>query len=66
MTTFIYRETNADTDRIARLQGKEPGYMPVVHPDPFGQCALNGKAVYDFFMEWEQKSTWKNEVTIRT
>lgn len=53
-------------DRIARSQGKEPGYLPIVHKDTFGTCALNGKDVYDFFMEWEKKSTWENRVTIRT
>ncbi|KEF53486.1 uncharacterized protein A1O9_10461 [Exophiala aquamarina CBS 119918] len=53
-------------DRIARLEGKEAGYLPIVHAEPFGVCALNGKDVYDFFTEWEKKSTWKNQVTIRT
>ncbi|KAI1627158.1 Alpha/Beta hydrolase protein [Exophiala viscosa] len=55
-----------NSNRIARSQGKEPAYLPIVHQDTFGTCALNGKDVYDFFMEWEKKSTWENRVTVRT
>ncbi|RVX72007.1 hypothetical protein B0A52_04605 [Exophiala mesophila] len=53
-------------DRIARLQGKEATYVPIVHEDLFGDCALNGKDVYDFFMEWEKKTTWKNTITLKS
>ncbi len=52
-------------DRIGRMQGKEPTYVPIVHEDLFGSCALNGKDVYDFFMEWQKKSTWNNSITLK-
>lgn len=57
--------SNVNTDRIGRLQGKEATYIPIVHKDLFGSCALNGKDVYDFFYKWEKKTTWKNTITLR-
>ena len=49
------------------MEGKEAGYFPVVSEDLYGlSCALAGKEVHEFFMEWQKKTTWPNRVTIRT
>lgn len=48
------------------MEGKEAGYLPVVSEDLYGlSCALAGKEVHDFFMEWKKKTTWPNRITIR-
>ncbi|KAL2414781.1 hypothetical protein ABEF95_012105 [Exophiala dermatitidis] len=53
-------------DRIARAEGKEPGYVPVVDPDPLKPSALPTPDSYEFFSSWEKKSNWKNAVTLKT
>ncbi len=63
---FLRCGTDVQADRIARLEGKEAGRLPIVSADLYGPCALNGKDVYDFFMEWEKKSTWKSDITFRS
>ena len=53
-------------DRLARAEGKEPGYIPVVDADPMKPSALPTPDSYEFFAAWEKKSQWKNSVTVRT
>ncbi len=55
-----------NTDRIARSQGKEPGYIPISAAETFGSHALPGAEAYKFFSEWEKKAPWQNKVTIKT
>ncbi|KAK5691154.1 hypothetical protein LTR97_011806 [Elasticomyces elasticus] len=53
-------------DRQARAQGKAAGVIPVVDADPMKPSALPTPDSYTFFAEWEKKSGWKNECTIRS
>ncbi|ETI23301.1 hypothetical protein G647_05101 [Cladophialophora carrionii CBS 160.54] len=53
-------------DRVARAEGKEPGYVPVVDADPQKPSALPTPDSYEFFSSWEKKSNWKNDVTVKT
>ncbi|KAK3652604.1 hypothetical protein LTR56_001968 [Elasticomyces elasticus] len=53
-------------DRQARAQGKGAGVIPVVDADPMKPSALPTPDSYTFFAEWEKKSGWKNECTIRS
>ena len=40
--------------------------IPVVDADRLKPAALPGVGSYDFFMEWEKKSSWKNMCTVKT
>jgi hypothetical protein len=53
------------TDRIARAAGEKAATIPVVAKDPSTPSALPTPDSYKFFSEWEAKSAWKNEVTLR-
>ncbi|KAK4957610.1 hypothetical protein LTR10_005577 [Elasticomyces elasticus] len=53
-------------DRQARAQSKAAGVIPVVDADPMKPSALPTPDSYTFFAEWEKKSGWKNECTIRS
>lgn len=53
------------TDRRARAEGKAPTLVPVVDADPNKPSALPTPDSYQFFSEWEKKSGWKNEVTVK-
>ncbi|EXJ80297.1 hypothetical protein A1O1_08439 [Capronia coronata CBS 617.96] len=53
-------------DRIARAEGKEPGYVPVVDANPLQPSALPTPDSYEFFSAWEKKSDWTNKVTLKT
>ncbi|KAK3623604.1 hypothetical protein LTR22_024332 [Elasticomyces elasticus] len=53
-------------DRQARAQGKAAGVITVVDADPMKPSALPTPDSYTFFAEWEKKSGWKNECTIRS
>ncbi|KAK6399498.1 hypothetical protein LTR81_025150 [Elasticomyces elasticus] len=52
--------------RQARAQGKAAGVITVVDADPMKPSALPTPDSYTFFAEWEKKSGWKNECTIRS
>lgn len=52
-------------DRQGRMAGNEPTKIPVVDEDPTKPSALPTADSYQFFSEWEKKSDWKNEVTLR-
>lgn len=52
-------------DRHARAEGKEPGMVSVVTDDPMQPAALPTPDSHVFFSEWEKKSDWKNEVTLK-
>lgn len=52
-------------DRLGRLQGKEPARLPVVAADPLAPSSLPTPDSYSFFTEWEKKSNWKNDVTLK-
>ena len=52
-------------DRQARAEGKPAGTLPVVDEDPLKPSALPTSDSYTFFSEWEKKSSWKNEVTVK-
>ena len=47
------------------MSGKEPGRIPVVDENPMATSALPTADSYKFFSEWEKKSNWKNDVTVR-
>ncbi|EXJ72101.1 uncharacterized protein A1O5_04605 [Cladophialophora psammophila CBS 110553] len=53
-------------DRIARAEGKEPGFVPVVDADPLKPSALPTPDSYEFFTAWEKKCQWKNTCTVKT
>ncbi|KAL4888402.1 Alpha/Beta hydrolase protein [Aspergillus ambiguus] len=53
-------------DRLARAAGKPPGVMAVVAKDPLQPSALPTPDSYQFFSEWEGKSKWKNEITLKS
>ena len=53
------------TDRIARAAGEKAATIPVVAKDSSTPSALPTADSYKFFSEWEAKSAWKNEVTVR-
>lgn len=55
-----------ETDRHARLNGKEPARIPVVHENPLETSSLPTPDSYQFFSEWEGKSPWKNDVTAKS
>jgi hypothetical protein len=47
------------------MSGKEPGKIPVVHENPLETSSLPTADSYKFFSEWEKKSNWKNDVTVK-
>ncbi|KAK4981953.1 hypothetical protein LTR66_009578 [Elasticomyces elasticus] len=53
-------------DRLARAAGETPAMVPVVDADVHKPSALPTPDSYEFFMAWEKKSNWKNEVTVKT
>lgn len=53
-------------DRLARVRGEEPGRLPVAAADPSVPSSMPTAGAYKFFFEWEKKSDWKNDVTVRT
>ena len=53
------------SDRLSRMGGKEPARIPVVQENPLETSALPTADSYKFFSEWEKKSSWKNDVTVR-
>lgn len=53
------------TDRHGRMAGKDPVRIPVVDENPMNPSALPTADSYKFFTEWEKKSDWKNDVTLR-
>ncbi|CAG7970649.1 unnamed protein product [Penicillium nalgiovense] len=53
-------------DRLARAVGKPAAMMAVVDKDPLTPSALPTPDSYQFFSEWEAKSNWKNEVTLKS
>jgi len=53
-------------DRLARAAGAKPTMIPVVDENPLATSALPSPDSYVFFKEWEKKSSWKNEVTLRS
>lgn len=55
-----------NADRIARAQGSEPGFVPVIDEDPLKPSALPTPDSFTFFSTWEKKSNWKNSVTIKS
>lgn len=53
-------------DRHGRASGKQAGTLPVVDENPQAPSALPTADSYKFFSDWEKKSPWKNEVTVRS
>ena len=47
------------------MSGKDAGRLPVVAEDPMAPSSLPTPDSYKFFSEWEKKSNWKNDVTVR-
>ncbi|KAH8805246.1 DltD N-terminal domain protein [Xylogone sp. PMI_703] len=54
------------SDRHARASGKPPATLPVVNEDPLKPSALPTPDSYVFFTGWGKKSTWQNEVTVKS
>ena len=54
-----------EADRISRAKGNSPICVPIVSADPNQPCGLPSRESYKFFSEWEVRSSWKNEVTLR-
>ena len=56
-----------EMDRISRAAGNPPTTLPVVSADPREPSALPSPESHEFFSAWErEKSTWKNELTLRS
>ncbi|KAK5080866.1 hypothetical protein LTR05_008182 [Lithohypha guttulata] len=53
-------------DRHARAAGKPAGTLPVVDENPQAPSALPTPDSYTFFTAWGKKSSWKNEVTVKS
>ena len=47
------------------MAGQDPARIPVVHENPMETSALPTPDSYTFFSEWEAKSPWKNDVTVK-
>lgn len=63
---FVLSSLTLGLDRLARQSGKEPTRIPVVHSNPLETSALPTPDSYTFFSAWESKSTWKNDVTVKS
>ncbi|KAK3686716.1 hypothetical protein LTR37_019553 [Vermiconidia calcicola] len=48
------------------MAGNEPARIPVVHENPLETSALPTPDSYKFFTAWENKSDWKNDVTVKS
>lgn len=59
-------EAGFQADRLARAAGHPAATIPIIDIDPFKPCALPTADSYNYFSEWEKKSTWKNEITVRS
>ena len=56
-----------EMDRMSRATGNPPMMLPVVSADPHGPSALPSPESHQYFSAWEhEKSTWKNELTLRS
>ena len=56
-----------EIDRISRAAGNPPMTLPVVSANPHGPSALPSPESHQYFSAWEhEKSTWKNELTLRS
>ena len=55
-----------EADHQARAAGKPAATIPVVHDNPLQPCSLPSSDSYEFFTPWQEKSTWKNKVTVRS
>ncbi|KAH8883021.1 DltD N-terminal domain protein [Thozetella sp. PMI_491] len=55
-----------EQDRLARAAGTAPIVLPVVDENPHNPSALPTPDSYVFFSGWSEKSSWKNEVTLRS
>jgi hypothetical protein len=53
-------------DRHARATGKSAGTLPVVDENPAAPSALPTPDSYTFFTAWGNKTSWKNEVTVKS
>ena len=55
-----------ESDRLGRAAGKAPAMIPVVSNEPLTPSSLPSADSYEFFIPWEAKGVWKNEVTVRS
>lgn len=53
-------------DRLARAAGDPPHVIPIVDPDTKKLQALPSAGSLEFFLRWEKKCPWKNEVTLKS
>ncbi|KAH6672014.1 Alpha/Beta hydrolase protein [Halenospora varia] len=58
-------EFGFEQEMQARAAGHPAVTMPITNGSPMAQCALPTPDTFAFFDEWS-KTTWKNEVTVRT
>lgn len=53
-------------DRTARMNGEEPGMVPVVTNEPHGIAVIPSIEAYEYFKGREKKANaWVNHVTMR-
>ncbi|KAH8892207.1 DltD N-terminal domain protein [Thozetella sp. PMI_491] len=55
-----------EQDRLARAMGQACATLPVTAEKPEQPSAFPTVEIHTFFAEWEKKSRWKNEVTLRS
>jgi uncharacterized protein len=57
-----------DAEREARLEGKDPGTIPVVSEDPMAPCALPTTDSWEWFSQTGATlaQSWRNEITFRS
>ncbi|KAH8667669.1 DltD N-terminal domain protein [Tricladium varicosporioides] len=59
-------EAGFEQERQARAAGHPAATMSITDANPMAQCALPTPDTFAFFDEWSKKTTWQNEVTVRT
>lgn len=65
--TLLKMEQGFEMDRISRAAGNPAITMPCISADPLIPCGLPSPESHTFFSAWHhEKSSWKNEVTLRS
>ncbi|KAK9413221.1 putative Esterase/lipase [Seiridium unicorne] len=55
-----------ELNRHSRAKGNRPTMLPVVDADVHKPSALPSPDSFEFFTNWEKKSDWKNDVTVKS
>ncbi|KAK6066820.1 hypothetical protein SCUP515_10497 [Seiridium cupressi] len=70
--TYTQTQPEVNTNKIgiwgnrhSRAKGNRPSMLPVVDAGVHKPSALPSPDSFEFFTNWEKKSEWKNEVTVK-